>query len=200
MVLCFFGGDEGSYPTGRSTSTRPSPPSKKAKAPSYDGTFPFLVGLSETFSKNYKIIRDYVKHHASTPVKSGIEQCTNNTPYNPNCIVKTIKQQQKTLTEFEIQSVIQKYQNGASSYDLAKEFGCHRRTISDTLKRNGVEVSHQAATKPELVKRIIELYAEMKTPKEVGAIVGVGGDTVRKVLKENGIYIRKSREYPKGTK
>ena len=159
-----------------------------------------MVGLSETFSKNYKIIRDYVKHHASTPVKSGIEQCTNNTPYNPNCIVKTIKQQQKTLTEFEIQSVIQKYQNGASSYDLAKEFGCHRRTITDTLKRNGVELSHQAATKPELVKRIIELYAEMKTPKEVGAIVGVGGDTVRKVLKENGIYIRKSREYPKGTK
>lgn len=48
-----------------------------------------------------------------------------------------------------------------------------------------------------LLKRAIELYAEMKTPKEVGAIVGVGGDTVRKVLKENDIYIRKSWEYPR---
>ena len=37
----------------------------------------------------------------------------------------------------------------------------------------------------------------MKTPKEVGTIVGIGGDTVRKVLKENGIYIRKSWEYPR---
>lgn len=159
-----------------------------------------MVGLSETFSKNYKIIRDYVKHHASTPVNTDVDPTITDQSYNPDYIVKSIKQQQKTLTEFEIQSVIQKYQNGASSYDLAKEFGCHRRTITDTLKRNGVEVSHQAATKPELVKRIIELYAEMKTPKEVGAIVGVGGDTVRKVLKENGIYIRKSWEYPKGTK
>ena len=77
------------------------------------------------------------------------------------------------------------------------EFGCHRRTISGALKRNGVEVSHQASKKPELDKRIIELYAEYKTPKKVGAIVGIGGDTVRKVLKENGIYIRKSWEYPK---
>ena len=86
-----------------------------------------MVGLSETFSKNYKIIRDYVKHHASTPVKSGIEQCTNNTPYNPNCIVKTIKQQQKTLTEFEIQSVIQKYQNAAGN--LPKRYNTFMREI-----------------------------------------------------------------------
>ena len=83
-------------------------------------------------------------------------------------------------------------------YKLAADFGCHRRTISDTLKRNGIEVSHLASKKPELVKKIIELYAEMKTPKEVGAIVGVNSDTVRKVRKENGIYIRKSWEYPKG--
>ena len=132
-----------------------------------------LVGLSETFSNNYKIIRDYVKNHASTPVNTDIDPAITDQSYNPDYIVKSIKQQQKTLTEYEIQSIIQKYQNGASSYDLAKEFGCHRRTITDTLKRNGVEVSHQAATKPELVKRIIELYAEMKTPKEVGAIAGI---------------------------
>lgn len=117
--------------------------------------------------------------------------------YNPDYIVKSIKQQQKTLTEYEIQSIIQKYQNGASSYDLAKEFGCHRRTITDALKRNGIEVSHRASTKPELVKKVVELYAEMKTPKEVGAIVEITGDTVRAILKENGIHIRRSWEYPK---
>ena len=157
----------------------------------------FLVGLSETFSKNYKIIRDYVKHHASTPVNTNVDPTITDQSYNSDYIVKSIKQQQKTLTEFEIQSVIQKYQNGASSYDLAKEFGCHRRTITDTLKRNGVEVSHQAATKPELVKRIIELYAEMKTPKEVGAIAGINEGTVRQILKKNNIHIRRSWEYPR---
>ena len=138
----------------------------------------------QTYSNNYSIIREYVKGYKPTPVKPTIDPSITDLSYDPNSTVKTITQQQKNLSELEIQT----------------KFGCHRRTISDTLKRNGVEVSHQAATKPELVKRIIELYAEMKTPKEVGAIVGVGGDTVRKVLKENGIYIRKSWEYPKGTK
>lgn len=93
--------------------------------------------------------------------------------------------------------ICKRYQSGDSVYKLAEDFGCHRSTISAVLKRNGVEVSHKASTKPELVKRVIELYAEMKTPKEVGAIVGLDCGTVRQVLKENGIYIRKSWEYPK---
>ena len=158
------------------------------------------MDLSETYSNNYSIIREYVKGYKPTPIKPAINPSITDLSYDPNSTVKTITQQQKNLSELEIQTICERYRNGASSYELAKEFGCHRRTISDTLKRNGVKVSHQAATKPELVKRVIELYAEMKTPKEVGAIVGIGGDTVRKVLKENGIYIRKSWEYPKKSK
>lgn len=139
----------------------------------------------------------YVKEYHTTSTKSPVDPSTTDLSYEPNSIVKNITQQQKTLSELEIRTICEKYKNGASSYELAKEFGCHRRTISDALKRNGVEVSHRASTKPELVKRIIKLYAEYKTPKEVGALVGIGDDTVRKVLKGNGIYIRKSWEYPK---
>lgn len=156
-----------------------------------------MVGLLEIYSKNYLIVAKYVKEYHTTSVKSPVDPSITDLSYEPNSIVKTITQQQKTLSELEIRTICERYKNGASSYELAREFGCHRRTISDALKRNGVEVSHRASTKPELVKRIIELYAEYKTPKEVGALVGVGSDTVRKVLKENGIYIRKSWEYPK---
>ena len=155
------------------------------------------MGLSEINSKNYLIVAKYVKEYHTTSAKSPVDPSITDLSYEPNSIVKTITQQQKTLSELEIRTICERYKNGASSYELAKEFGCHRRTISDALKRNGVEVSHQASKKPELVKKIIELYAKYKTPKEVGAIVGIGGDTVRKVLKENGIYIRKSWEYPK---
>ena len=151
----------------------------------------------EICSKNYLIVAKYVKEYHITPVKSPVDPSITDLSYEPNSIVKTITQQQKALSELEIRTICERYKNGASSYELAREFGCHRRTISDALKRNGVEVSHRATTKPELVKRIIELYADYKTPKEVGAIVGIGSDTVRKVLKENGIYIRKSWEYPR---
>jgi hypothetical protein len=80
---------------------------------------------------------------------------------------------------------------------LAKDFDCHRSTISAALKRNGIEVTHLASKKPELVKKVIGLYSEMKTPKEVGAIVGINEGTVRNILHDNNVYIRRSWEYPK---
>ena len=111
-----------------------------------------MVGLSETYSNNYKIIRDYVKNHASTPVDIDVDPAITDQSYNPDYIVKTIKQQQKVLTELETRTIIKRYQQGVSSYILAKEFGCHRSTITAALRRNGIEVSHKATTKPELVK------------------------------------------------
>ncbi len=154
-----------------------------------------MVDLSE-LNSNPTTLFEFVKKVKSTP-DDNIDSDDAKYPYDKEKVIRSITQHQKRLTKLEIQTICERYQNGASIYKLAADFGCHRRTISDTLKRNDVEVSHQATKKPELVKKIIELYAEMKTPKEVGAIVGVNGDTVRKVLKENGIYIRKSWEYPK---
>ncbi|MBO4855525.1 helix-turn-helix domain-containing protein [Candidatus Saccharibacteria bacterium] len=154
-----------------------------------------MVDLLE-LNSNPTILFEFVKKVKSTP-NDNTDSDDAKYPYAKEKVIRSITQHQKRLSKLEIRTICERYQNGASIYKLAADFGCHRRTISDTLKRNGVEVSHQATKKPELVKKIIELYAEMKTPKEVGAIVGVNGDTVRKVLKENGIYIRKSWEYPK---
>ena len=154
-----------------------------------------LVDLSQLYS-NHTTLWEYVNKVKSTPDNT-TELDDAKYPYPKEKVIRSITQHQKRLSKLEIQTICEKYQNGASIYKLAADFGCHRRTISDTLKRNGIEVSHLASKKPELVKKNIELYAEMKTPKEVGAIVGINGDTVRKVLKENGIYIRKSWEYPK---
>ena len=154
-----------------------------------------MVDLWQLYS-NHTTLWEYVNKVKSTPDNS-TESDDAKYPYPKEKVIRSITQRQKRLSKLEIQTICERYQNGASIYKLAADFGCHRRTISDTLKRNGIEVSHRASTKPELVKRIIELYAEYKTPKEVGTLVGVGSDTVRKVLKENGIYIRKSWEYPK---
>ena len=154
-----------------------------------------MVDLSQ-LNSNPTTLFEFVKKAKSTPDNTTDPE-DKKYPYTKEKVIRSIKQHQKRLTKLEIQTICERYQNGASIYKLAAEFDCHRRTISDTLRRNGIEVSHLASKKPELVKKIIELYAEMKTPKEVGAIVGVNGDTVRKVLKENGIYIRKSWEYPK---
>lgn len=144
-----------------------------------------------------------ISAHSSEPLTSEdkLEAIENISPKRLNVYGETevcrIRQKQKVLSDIEIQTVCKRYQSGDSVYKLAKDFECHRSTISAVLKRNGVEVTHLASKKPELVKKVIELYAEMKTPKEVGAIVGLDCATVRQLLKDNGIYIRKAWEYPR---
>lgn len=155
--------------------------------------------LSQLYSNTFEKI---VKYKHSLPIDSSTSVNTT-TPKRKaqNAYGETevchIRQRQKIFSDIEIQTICKMYQSGDSVYKLAKDFECHRSTISAVLKRNGIEVTHRASRKPELVKRVIELYAEFKTPKEIGDIVGIGCGTVRQILKENDIYIRKSWEYPK---
>ncbi len=155
--------------------------------------------LSQLYSNTFHKVIKYKQSlpiDSSTTVKSNISERKVKNKYGKT-EVRKICQKQKKLSDYEISQIIQGYERGLSIYELAEQFNCHRKTISDTLKRNGVEVSHQASKKPELVKKIIDLYAEYKTPREIGTIVGIDCNTVRKVLKENEVYIRKSWEYPK---
>lgn len=167
-----------------------------------------LVDLSQLYSNPFLQIRSFkqridtqISAHSSEPLTSEdkLEAIENISPKRLNVYgeteVRRIRQKQKNLSGIEIQSICKRYQSGDSVYKLAKDFDCHRSTISAVLKRNGVEVTHLASKKPELVKIVIDLYAEMKTPKEVGAIAGINEGTVRQILKDNNIHIRKSWEY-----
>ena len=96
-----------------------------------------LVELLDSNSKNYIAVVQYRRKSHAAPVDEPIDPTITDTSYDPNSTVKEITQQQKTLSQAEIQAVIQKYEAGASTYELADEFGCHRSTISAVLKRNG---------------------------------------------------------------
>lgn len=52
----------------------------------------------------------------------------------------TKTRQQKLLSKAEISQIIQKYQQGATVYELADMYDCHRQTVSRHLKKNGVEM------------------------------------------------------------
>ena len=75
--------------------------------------------------------------------------------YDPDCIVSEIRQQQKDLSDDEIQQIAQRYTEGASIYELAREFDCHRGTISRHLKQQGVTVSNKVTDRPALVERVL---------------------------------------------
>ena len=173
-------------------------------------TLPTLVDLSQLYSNPFLQIKKFKER--LKPLDFGFDSgdsakisnpptADNISPKRQNVYGETevlrIRQKQKTLSDMEVQTVCKRYQSGDSVYKLAKDIECHRSTISAVLKRNGIEVTHLASKKPELVRKVIELYSEMKTPREVGAIVGINEGTVRSILHDNSIYIRKSWEYPR---
>lgn len=156
--------------------------------------FFYMVGLSEINSKNYDIILDKVKFTPITPVtSSSISEYSDNV-YN----IKTeIKQQQKHLSNNEVLEIISKYKAGKSTYELAQEYGCHRRTISDNLKKQGIKVTNQLMERKGVVELVMQMYSEYYKPADIAKAVGINVDSVRKILKENNVYIRKSWEYPR---
>ena len=152
------------------------------------------MGLSEINSKNYEIILNKIKYAPSTSVPDSPEPTHPATAYN----IKTeIKQQQKHLSNKEISEIVVKYSSGISTYELAKEYGCHRRTISDNLKKQGIKVTNQLMERKGVVELVIQMYSEYIKPADIAKAVGINVDSVRKILKENNMYIRKSWEYPR---
>ena len=93
-------------------------------------------------NSNYKMLSEKVKEiKASIPVKSESDQALIDSSYDPNSIVKDISQQQKHLKPEEIEQIVQRYQNGESTYELAGAFNCHRNTIANNLRKRGIKVS-----------------------------------------------------------
>ena len=167
--------------------------SHKTKEPPIQAV-PCVMGLSEINSKNYDIILDKVKYTPMTPVSDSPMPEYPDNAYN----IKTeIKQQQKHLSNNEVLEIISKYKAGKSTYELAQEYGCHRRTISDNLKKQGIKVTNQLMERKGVVELVMQMYSEYYKPDDIAKAVGINVDSVRKILKENNVYIRKSWEYPR---
>ena len=142
-------------------------------------------------SKNYIAVVRYRRKCHDNPVEEPIDPAITDTSYGPNSTVKEITQQQKTLSQAEIQAVIQKYEAGASTYELADEFGCHRSTISAVLKRNGIVVTKRKVD----IAVAIQMYESGKTTTEIAKYFDTNGSVISKTLRQNGVKMRKSWEY-----
>ena len=100
------------------------------------------MGLSGPYS-NYKMLSEKVKEiKPSAPVKAEPDPTLVDLSYDPNHTIKTLRQQQKhEFSNKEIREIVAAYQNGASTYDLAEQYDCHRSTIARHLRNQGVKVS-----------------------------------------------------------
>ena len=58
---------------------------------------------------------------------------------------RRLRQSQRRLTADQIAHMCEKYQCGATVYELGTEFGIDRRTVSIRLKKEGVTLRRKAA-------------------------------------------------------
>ena len=139
-------------------------------------------------------VAEYVKGFHTTPVKPVIDPSVTDLSYDPNSIVKRIKQQQKHLTKAETRKIVEKYNAGVSTYELALEFGCHRYTISNALKRSGIVVDKHVEGRKYKTEEVIRLYVEeKKTVQQIAEMFDVCDGTIYKCLKRNGINTKRTR-------
>ena len=94
-----------------------------------------------------------------------------------------IRQRQRRLNEAQVAEMTTKYNAGATVYELATEFGCHRATVAERLKKAGVVMRLQS---PEVaaIDSMERLYRSGLLYPEIGRQLGYSANTVRKYLRK----------------
>jgi predicted transcriptional regulator len=95
----------------------------------------------------------------------------------------SIRQRQRRLTGAQVAEMATKYEAGATVYELAAEFGCHRATVAERLKKAGIAMRLQP---PEAVvtDSMESLHQSGLSYPEIGKQLGYSANTVRKYLRE----------------
>ncbi|MHB1314129.1 MAG: helix-turn-helix domain-containing protein [Christensenellales bacterium] len=157
-----------------------------------------MVGLSDIDTNNYAKVLDYKKSLSRDPVlqRKAISGEPIQTPNSQERIVNKLHQQQKRLSDEEIDCIISGYQNGQTVYELAEQYGCHRMTISNKLKVAGVTIRRLPPSNNQIDK-MVELYRSGLSLENVGKRVGTAAKTVLKYLKQRDVETRDTHGYAK---
>ena len=97
--------------------------------------------------------------------------------------VNEITKQQKRFTDSEIPELASDYKSGMTVYELADKYGCHRNTISKTLKKHGVNVTIQKITTDEELQKLMYLRKTGSTNEQTAQQLGINQSTVKRYFR-----------------
>lgn len=170
--------------------------------------FFYMVALMEITSKNYQRILEFkLSNHAGrlSPSDTDIisqspknDKGENSDYYTDKKKVDRLQQPyQRAFTPEEIQKIVTAYQSGKASYELGAEFNCSKTTIVKLLKQQGVPLRKSGRTRAKVDdKKVIRMYKEMHTIKEISKNLNVDTQVISRCLKENGVKLRSRWDYP----
>ncbi len=102
-----------------------------------------------------------------------------------------IRQRQRRLSEAQALLMADKYQNGATVYRLAEEFGICRSSVSGRIKKLGFPMRGQSPTS-EIIDSMVRLYLSGLSLVDVAQKLGTSPGTVQNYLKSRHIQMRDS--------
>lgn len=90
----------------------------------------------------------------------------------------------------ELQRIFDLYRSGQSTYQLARQFGTNRHTITSHLRRGGVTLRSREKLTPELIEQAAQLYVAGQSLATIGKQLGLSPMTVGKAIISTGIKLR----------
>ena len=102
-----------------------------------------------------------------------------------------IRQRQRRLNEAQALLMANKYQDGATVYQLAQEFGISRQTVSERLKKAGITMRQQSP-RSELIDEMVGLYESGLSLAGIGDRLGTSPGTVHRYIRIRGVQMRDS--------
>lgn len=108
-------------------------------------------------------------------------------------VVNKLVQKQKILSAEEISELVIAYKSGLTVYQLAKQFGCHRTTVSQHLKTQGVKMRNRPLSEAQ-INEAVRLYKSGLSCLKIGRIIGADDTTILKRLHERGVRVRGAHE------
>jgi len=99
---------------------------------------------------------------------------------------RTQPKRAKRLNDAQLARLIERYESGATVYELAKEFGIDHHTVSIRLKQQWIIMRLQPLS-VETVNEIVRLYESGLSMAKVGERVDVSADSVLNYLRKRGV-------------
>jgi len=98
-------------------------------------------------------------------------------------------QHQTRLEPEQISQLVAAYQRGATVYELADQFKCHRTTVSGAIKSRGAFMRRTPLTERQ-IDEAVTLYETGLSLAKVGKLLSANAGTVRQQLFARGVRLR----------
>jgi hypothetical protein len=112
-----------------------------------------------------------------------------------NGVDPRLYQMNRQLSPAERSELVELYRSGKNTYELARQFGIHRVTVSRMLRHAGVEMRNQGLSAKQ-IDDAAKLYEEGNSLTRIGVHFSVDHGTVWRQLRKRGVKMRDTHGRP----